>query len=99
MTAVAGTSAAITGTGLPVVDKAREVSKQFEAFFIGQLMDTMSKGIKTDGPFGGGQAEQAWRGMLNEEYGKVVANGRGFGLADAIYGQILRMQEAKPAAE
>ncbi len=79
---------------LPGYDKAREVSKQFEAFFIGQLMETMSQGLKSDGPMGGGEAEKTWRSMQNEEYGKIVARGRGFGIADAIYSQIMRLQEA-----
>ena len=97
MTAIAGIAA--SSATPPAADTAREVSEKFEAFFIGQLMETMSQGLKSDGPFGGGNAERSWRSFQNEEYGKVVARGRGFGLAEAIYGQILRMQEAATAAE
>jgi flagellar protein FlgJ len=93
MTPVAATSQ----PPLPTFDKAKQVSEQFESFFVYQLLESMSAGLKTDGPFGGGSAEKTWRSMQNEQYGKAITGKGGIGLGDAIYRQIQRMQEAAPA--
>lgn len=78
-------------------DRAKEAAKQFESFFVYQLLESMGAGLKADGPFGGGNAEKTWRSMQNEQYGKVIGGKGGMGLADAIYAQILRLQEAAAA--
>jgi Rod binding domain-containing protein len=74
-------------------DRARETAEAFEAFFIAQLMEHMSAGLKTDGPFGGGPGEAAWRGQLNEAYGKTVAKRGGIGIADILYREMIKLQE------
>ena len=73
----------------------RKTAQEFEAHFLGQMFEFMSSGIKTDGPFGGGQAEGTWRTFLNQEYGKSMAQGRGVGIADMVYRQMLLLQEGK----
>ncbi|WP_341701906.1 rod-binding protein [Ferrovibrio sp.] len=76
-------------------DKARKAAQDFEAFFTSQMLGFMSSGIKTDGPFGGGQAETTWRSFLNDQYGREIATkGHGIGIADMVYSQMLKMQEA-----
>jgi peptidoglycan hydrolase FlgJ len=77
------------------VSEAREAAQDFEAYFISQFLGTMFQGIKTDGPFGGGQAENMYRGLMMQEYGKVVAAQGGFGIADVVERELLIMQEAK----
>lgn len=76
--------------------RARDTAEQYEAFFIYQLLENMGAGLKTDGPFGGGQAEATWRSQLNEEYSKVIAKRGGIGLADVLQREILRLQEVEP---
>lgn len=71
----------------------RKTAQEFESHFLGQMFEFMSSGIKTDGPFGGGQAESTWRTFLNQEYGKSMAQSRGVGIADMVYRQMLQMQE------
>jgi Rod binding domain-containing protein len=75
-------------------DKARKAAQDFEAFFMSQMFEFMSSGLKTDGPFGGGQAEGTWRSMLNDQYGREVAKNGGIGIANAVYSQMLKIQEA-----
>jgi Rod binding domain-containing protein len=75
--------------------QARKAAEEFEAFFISQTVDTMFAGIKTDGPFGGGHAEEAFRSMLSQEYGKSMAKAGGMGIADQVYREILKTQEVK----
>lgn len=77
-------------------DTPRKTAQDFEAFFLTQVFEFMSTGVKTDGPMGGGQAEAKWRSFLNDQYGREMAKGRGVGIADMVYGQMLKMQEAQP---
>ena len=74
--------------------KAWETARQFEAFFLSQVMDSMSAGLETDGMFGGGPGERAFRSMLNAEQAKVAVKSGTIGIADAVYREIIRLQEA-----
>jgi len=58
------------------------------------MLEAMTKGIKTDGLFGGGHAEEMWRGVMNQEYGKAIAKSGGFGIADKVYNQMIQAQAA-----
>jgi flagellar protein FlgJ len=77
-------------------DDPRKTAQEFEAFFLSQMFEVMSSGVKTDGPMGGGQAEGKWRSFLNDEYGKTMSKGRGIGIASMVYDQMIKMQEAQP---
>ncbi len=92
------TAMPVRGTNLPRPEirdpKAWESARQFEAFFLSQVMDSMSAGIETDGLFGGGPGERAFRSMLNAEQAKIAVRSGGIGIADAVYREIIRMQEA-----
>ncbi len=72
---------------------ARHAADEFEAIFISQMLKSMSVGVKTDGPFGGGQSEEIYRDLMNEQLGKAVTSKGGVGLSDAIYREILKSQE------
>lgn len=73
--------------------KARQTAEDFEAVFIAQMLEPMFQGIKTDGPFGGGHSETMFRSMQNEQISKEIARSGGVGIADAVYRQILELQE------
>jgi len=75
--------------------KAREAGKDFEAFFIGQMMEHMMAGIETDPMFGGGAGEDMWRSMLNQEYGKELAKSGKLGIADHVMRGMLLAQEQR----
>lgn len=72
-----------------------KTAEDFEGFFLARFIDAIQAGIKTDGPFGGGHAEEAFRGLLSDEYAKSVARAGGIGLADAVEREMLRIQEAQ----
>lgn len=72
---------------------AKRAADEFEAIFISQMLKSMSVGIKTDGPFGGGQSEDVYRDLMNEELGKTMSGKGGIGMSDAIYREILKNQE------
>lgn len=73
---------------------AREAAEQFEAIFISQMLAPMFETIPTDSFMGGGHAEGVYRGMMVEEVGKEIAKQGGIGIADTVYREILKLQEA-----
>jgi Rod binding domain-containing protein len=75
--------------------QADKAAKDFEAVFIGQMMSAMFDGLKTDGPFGGGYGEGVFRSLMIEQYSKTIADQGGFGLADQVKREILKLQEMK----
>jgi Rod binding domain-containing protein len=73
----------------------RKASVDFEAMFLSEMLRPMFEGLKTDSLFGGGHAEEVFRSMMLEQYGKSMARAGGIGLADSVYRTMLKMQEAK----
>ncbi len=73
--------------------KIKETAVEFEAQFLSQMLQPMFEGIQVEEPFGGGMAEDMWKSMLVNEYGKSIAQSGGIGLADHVQKQLLRAQE------
>jgi len=73
--------------------KARKTAAEFESFFLSQFIETMNAGIATDGPFGGGHGEKVFRSMQSQEYAKSITRVGGIGIAEAVYREILKLQE------
>lgn len=80
-------------------EQARKASKDFESFFIGQMLEYMNTDIKTDGLFGGGHSEEVWRSMLNQEYGKEIAKSNSIGVSDAVMRSLLQAQGETKSAD
>ena len=77
-------------------NEAREVAEAFEAVFLAQILDQMFRGIRTDGLFGGGFSEGLYRSMMNEQVAISISRSGGIGIADAVYREILSLQEVSP---
>lgn len=76
-------------------DKLREVTREFEALFVKQMLDSMYNTLSPeDGLFYGGQSENIFRDMLNMEYAREMSFSGTFGLADSMYDQLSRNQQA-----
>lgn len=73
--------------------KFAATSQEFEAVFIAEMMKPMFEGLDTNGMFGGGKAEEIFRGMLLTEYGKEIAKTGSIGMTSDIKAELLRMQE------
>lgn len=76
----------------PAGSRLRDTAEEFEAVFLAQVLQTMNAGIGGPGPMGEGDNE-AWSGMLQEEYGKLIAKSGGIGVADALMREMLKLQE------
>jgi flagellar protein FlgJ len=79
----------------PGYEKLRKQATELEGVFLNTLMKEMFSSIKTDeSAFGGGFAEETWRGMQAEQFSSALAEKGGIGLADQLMGDLLRLQEA-----
>jgi peptidoglycan hydrolase FlgJ len=54
----------------------------------------MFTSVQVEAPFGGGHAEEMWRSLQVDEYGKMIARTGGIGVADAVFKEMLKIQEA-----
>ncbi|HOO49806.1 MAG TPA: rod-binding protein [Alphaproteobacteria bacterium] len=75
------------------MEKSIQAAKEFEAVFISEMLKPMFEMIDVDDTFGGGKGEEVFRGMMVQEYGKIIANQGGIGLADHIQAELLKVQE------
>lgn len=84
---------------MPVNKKAWETAQGLEANFFQTMIGTMFEGIKGEGQMGtAATGQDAWRGMMFEEYGKAISAKGGIGLAPQIYREMLRHQESSTHA-
>ncbi len=81
------------------VKDAREAKKiegaaeEFESVFIAEMIKPMFESVEVDPTFGGGKGEEIFRGMMVQEYGKMLAKSGGVGLSSQIRDQMIKMQE------
>jgi Rod binding domain-containing protein len=73
-----------------------KTARDFESMFVARMLDRAGAGLKSKGAFFGGHAEEQFRSVLNDHYGKAVAMRGGLGIADMVLGQMIRMQEMRP---
>jgi Rod binding domain-containing protein len=79
----------------PQIASLRGQAQDLEGVFLNTLVKEMFSGIKTDEKnFGGGFAEDTWRGMQAEQMSSEMSKSGGIGLADQVLGDLIQMQEA-----
>lgn len=77
------------------LQEAKKVAEEFEAVFLGQMLQPMFRNIDAAEPFGGSASEKMWRTMQVDEYGKALAKAGGIGIADSVFREILKAQELR----
>ena len=88
-----GTQAMKNAARSKEMQKVEQAAQEFEAVFIAEMMKPMFEGLSTEAPFGGGKGEEVFRGMLLQEYGKIIAQTGSVGIADQVRDEMIRMQE------
>lgn len=73
--------------------RMRETAEAFEASFLSQMLKPMFEGLRTDGMFGGGEAEGQWRSFMIDAMAKQTVKAGGIGLADDVMAQMIKMRE------
>lgn len=82
----------------PAEQKVQKTAKDFETMFLENMMSQIFPQESGEGPLGdNGAGSQVYRGMLVNEYAKSVAKSGGIGMSDAIYRQMIQMQERSNA--
>ena len=76
------------------VQQIRKVAEDFEAVFLSQMLKPMFANLGAEKPFGGGSGEDMWRSLQGDEFGKAISRKGGIGIADNIFREMLKLQEA-----
>jgi peptidoglycan hydrolase FlgJ len=72
---------------------AHKAGKDFEAMFVGQMLESMFAGLGKTALFGGGQAETTWRGFMLQEYGKAIAETGSFGIGRMVEADVAKLYQ------
>lgn len=68
----------------------RKACRDFEAVFTYQLMKSMRSTVEKCDLFHGGQSEEIYESLLDQEYAKLMSGAGNKGLADILYQQLQR---------
>lgn len=89
---VSGQETAVSGKPIDMA-ATKKAAQSFEAVFLSQMMGHMFEGVGKDSLFGGGAGEEMFRPMLFDEYGKLMAQKGGIGIADTVMRTLIKQQE------
>ncbi len=70
------------------------LGQRFETMALSNLLSPMWEGLKTDGPFGGGQGEEAMRSFYVDAIAKEMAKKGGIGISSMMQKELLKLQGA-----
>jgi len=74
--------------------KIDEAAQDFEAVYLTEMLRPMFEEInQPNSLFGGGKGEEVFNGMMLEEYGKIMAESGGIGMADHVKAEMIRIQQ------
>lgn len=75
-------------------EKIDASAKEFEAVFLAEMLKPMFKELNEPDPlFGGGKGEEIFNGFMVQEYGKLMAERGGIGIAEHVRAELIRIQE------
>lgn len=74
--------------------KNAKLGLDFESMCLSQLLSPMFEGLTTDGPFGGGEGEQAMRSFYVDAMAKEMAKRGGVGISSMMQKELLKLQGA-----
>jgi Rod binding domain-containing protein len=66
---------------------------KFRVYILSAMLAPMFETLSTDELFGGGEAEETWRGLLAERYAGSIAQSGGVGIANSVLQQLVALQE------
>lgn len=70
-------------------ERAQAVSKDFESLFVSQMMEPMFGDSVGADAFGSEDTDEIYKGLMVKEYGKLVVQSGGIGIASSIYKQLM----------
>ena len=63
----------------------RKVSDDFESLFVNELLKVMRQGVSKSSLIEATPGRTIFEGMLDDEYSKIIAEKRQFGVSDMVY--------------
>ncbi len=91
-----GAGASVRPAGNDTDVKLRKAAEDFTTVALNEMLKPMFDTTEaSDATFGGGAGERAFKPMMINEIAKGIARSGGLGLAEPIYQQMLRLQEAR----
>ena len=85
----------VTAAELAKRGQIKDTAQKFETSFLSSMLQEMFAGLKSDGPFGGGQGEEAFRSFLTEAMAKQITKAGGVGVAATVQREMLKLQGLK----
>lgn len=70
----------------------KKLANEFESLFLNLVLKSMRQTVPKSELMGGGNAEEIYKSMLDDEYAKMMAEQRSTGIADNIEEFLLRAQ-------
>ncbi len=67
------------------MDKLKGLSQEYEGFFMKQVVDAMRKTVPKGGYLNGGNAEEIYKGMMDDKLSGQMAKNGGSGIAENLY--------------
>ncbi len=94
MTATTFPTGSLAQTVTPAhAQRLRQLAGEIEAQAISAFFQPVFASLPTGGPFGGGTGEAQWRPMMVDAIARDLARSDGLGIGEAIYRELLRIQE------
>jgi peptidoglycan hydrolase FlgJ len=78
--------------GHAAVDKA---AKDFESVFLSQMLTHMFEGVGDDDLAGDQNGDDVYKDWMVQQYGKLITDSGGIGVADYVKAEMLKLQEIK----
>lgn len=83
----------------PNMPQIEQAAQEFESVFLAEMLKPMFKDVNEPDPtFGGGHGEEVFNGILVQEYGKIMAENGGIGIADHVRAELIKIQESRNGA-
>ena len=80
------------------VQQSWKAAQDFESMALSEFLKPMFDTVDLSrSPLGGGDAEQQWKPMMIDALAKQISAAGGIGLAQPVFTQMIRLQEAQDA--
>lgn len=77
------------------LESLRESSREFETLFVMEMCKAMRKAVPEGGLFEKSQSTEIFTEMLDMETAKATTQGKGLGIAEAMYNQMAKLVDMK----
>jgi len=72
--------------------KTGKTGADFETMVLSELLKPMFEGLSSDGLFGGGEGEEAFKSVYVDAIAKQITQKGGIGISSVIQSELIRMQ-------